>query len=134
SETLLPSSRSSQASSWPNPSTRPKLLEAVRQGVDGIELVSCPIAVAALDGAVGLGAFGRQHVEGDGALLAGGLELGHEFGAAVHPGSSPGQALDGVDLEGHAGDELVEEGCGGGGGGSGIGLGDGPLGDGVVGG
>src|SRR5690606_24899280 len=104
---------------------RIELVEAVGQVVDGIELIT-PGAVAALDGAVELGAFGGQDVEGDGALSAGVLELGHELGSAVH--------LDSVDLEGHVGDELVEEGCGGGGGGSGIGLGDGPLGDGVVGG
>ena len=54
------------------------------------------------------------------------FEVGHELGAAVD--------LDAVDLEGHVGDELVEEGGGEVGGGAACDAGDGPFGDRIVGG
>ena len=68
-----------------------EVVEAGWQVVDGVELVA-PRAVAALHGAIDLGALGREQVELDGALPTGVLELGHELRSAVD--------LDGVDLEG----------------------------------
>src|SRR5437763_2966571 len=90
-----------------------EVLDAGWQVVDGVELVA-PRAVAALHRAVELGAPWRQEEELDGVLLAGVLELGHELRAAVN--------LNGVDLEGHVGKELVEEYGGRGCGGTGVGL------------
>ena len=48
-----------------------------------VELVSAG-GVGALDAAAMLGAFGRQHEQGDAAALAGGLELDHGLAAAVN--------------------------------------------------
>ena len=56
--------------------------------------------VGALDAAVELVRLGRQDVEGDATLCAGGLEAGHELAAAVH--------ADGTDPEGHARRERLE--------------------------
>ena len=97
---------------------RVELVDLGRRVVDGIELVA-PGALQALDAAVELGRARRQDVERDALLLAGGLELGHELRAAVD--------LDGGELEGQLGDELVEEAGGGGGGGAMRGHGDAPA-------
>ena len=59
-------------------------------------------ALGALDVAVELGRARRQDEEHQASFLAGRLELGLELGAAIN--------LDRPDREGHAGDELVEEG------------------------
>src|SRR5581483_11335309 len=91
-----------------------ELGEIVGRVVDGVELVA-PGTVGAFDGAVELGGLGRQDVEREVALLAGGLELGLELGAAVD--------LEGVDLVGQGGEELVEELGGGLGGGAAEGMG-----------
>ncbi len=100
-------------------------LYGCRQVVDGVEFVS-PGAVAAFDGSVELGSFGREFVEDQALVGAGLFELGLELGAAVD--------LDGLHREGHFGQHLVEEQAGGSGGGAVGGLGDGPFGDRIVGG
>src|SRR5690606_15559273 len=94
------------------------------QVVGFVELVS-PASLVSFDGAVELGAFGREDEEREAADLAGGLELSPELGAAVD--------LDTGDREGGFGDELVEEGGGIGGGGAGGDLAEGPLCDGIIG-
>jgi hypothetical protein len=63
---------------------RLELVEAMRQLIAGVELVS-PSTVAAFDRAVELRPFGRQHVEGEIALQASGLELGQKLQAAIDP-------------------------------------------------
>ncbi len=96
-----------------------ELLDSMGQLVDGVELVA-PGGLHAFDAAVELRATGRQDVEVDVALLAGEFEVFLELGAAVD--------LDGLDGEGGAADELVEEASGGSGGGVGSGHGGGPAG------
>jgi hypothetical protein len=112
-----------------------EVLEAVEDGVDiidvpgqvvdRIELIA-PSAVAAFDRAVHLRTFGRKHIEANGLVLAGSLELGHELRSAVD--------LDGLDLERHVAHELVEEDCSRSRGGAVEDLGHRPLGDRIVGG
>src|SRR5215216_21265 len=65
-----------------------------------VEFVS-PGAIASLDGSIELWRSRRQDIERDLLFLAGGLELGHELGAAVD--------LDGLDGPGHFGGDLFEE-------------------------
>ncbi len=65
-------------------------------------------AVAALDAAVTVGAAGREGMERDAGVAAGGLEFLHELGAAIDLHRAHGQALQG----------LVEEVSGGGGAGA----------------
>lgn len=76
------------------------LVEVVGQFCCGVELIA-PCAVASLDGSVEFGRSWRQHVEGNVARLADGLEFGHELRAAVD--------LDGLDRPWHVGFDLVEE-------------------------
>lgn len=84
-----------------------ELVDAVRQVEAGIERVA-PGALGAFDGAVELGPFGWQHVEGEALVGAGLLELGVELRSAVD--------LDAGDGERGFGAELVEQGRGGPGG------------------
>ncbi len=77
--------------------------------VELVELVAAH-RVGALDAAVVFGASGRQHEQGDAALLAGGLELGHELAAAVD--------LHRPDIERCLADQMVEQLRGAGGGGA----------------
>ncbi len=81
--------------------------------VELVELVAAD-RVGALDAAVIFGASGRQHEQGDAALLAGGLELGHEFAAAVD--------LHRLDGERRLADQVVKERRGAGGGGARVGA------------
>ncbi len=81
--------------------------------VELVELVSAG-RIGALHAAVILGAFGRQHEQGDAALLAGGLELGHEFAAAVD--------LHRLEVERRLADQVIKESCGASGGGARIGA------------
>lgn len=101
------------------------LLDLCRQVEDGVELVA-PCRVAAFDGSVDLGPFGREFVEDEALVLAGLLELGLELGSAIDQ--------DGLDAEGHLAEHLVEEVGGCCGGGAAEGLSDGPFGGGIVGG
>jgi hypothetical protein len=73
--------------------------EIMRQVVAGVELVS-PYALGALDTAIELRGFGRQHEERDALVFAGLLELGHEFGTAID--------LDGFQRDGECGAPIVE--------------------------
>ncbi len=81
--------------------------------VELVELVAAG-GVGALDAAIAIGAFGRQHEQGDAAPLAGGLELGHELAAAVD--------LHRLDIERRLADQVVEERRGAGGGGARVGA------------
>ncbi len=83
--------------------------DAQLAGVELVELVAAG-RVGALDAAVIFGASGRQHEQFDAAPLAGGLELGHEFAAAVD--------LHRLDIERRLADQMVEECRGAGGGGA----------------
>ena len=53
--------------------------------VAGLVELAAAGGVGALHAAIANGASGRQHEQGDAALLAGGLELGHELAAAQKP-------------------------------------------------
>ena len=81
--------------------------------VELVELVAAH-RVGALDAAVVFWASGRQHEQFDAALLAGGLELGHELAAAVD--------LHRLEVERRLADEMVEESCGAGCGGARVGA------------
>ncbi len=87
--------------------------DAELAGVELVELVAAG-GVGALDAAVIFGASGRQHEQGDAAPLAGGLELGHEFAAAVD--------LHRLDIERRLADQVVQELRGAGGGGARVGA------------
>ena len=90
------------------------------QGADaelaGVELVELVAAgrVGALDAAIANGASGRQHEQGDAALLAGGLELGRGLAAAID--------LHRLDIERRLADQMVQELRGAGGGGARVGA------------
>ncbi len=87
--------------------------DAELAGAGLVELVAAG-RVGALDAAVIFGASGRQHEQFDAAPLAGGLELGHEFAAAVD--------LHRLDIERRLADQVVKESCGAGGGGARVGA------------
>ena len=87
--------------------------DAELAGVELVELVAAG-GVGALHAAIANGASGRQHEQGDAALLAGGLELGHELAAAVD--------LHRLDIERRLADQVVEERRGAGGGGARVGA------------
>ncbi len=115
------------------------IIEAVGEGVDeGLQFVdavgpveaaielAAPGALGALDGAVELGAFGRQDEEGEAFVGVGLLEGGLELRAAVD--------LNGFDGERGFGAELVEDGFGGLGRSFGRDAADGLFGDRIIGG
>ncbi len=81
-----------------------------------VELVELAAAggVGALDAAAAIGAFGRQHEQGDAAPLAGGLELGRGLAAAVD--------LHRLEVERRLADQMVEQLRGAGGGGVRVGA------------
>ncbi len=81
--------------------------------VELVELVAAG-RVGALDAAIANGASGRQHEQGDAALLAGGLELGRGLAAAVD--------LHRLDIERRLADQVVQELRGAGGGGARVGA------------
>ena len=89
-------------------------------GVELVELVAAG-RVGALDAAIANGASGRQHEQGDAALLAGGLELGRGLAAAID--------LHRLDIERRLADQMVQELRGAGGGGARIGAHVAQLGD-----
>ncbi len=70
----------------------------------GLAELAAAGGVGALDAAAAIGAFGRQHEQGDAAPLAGGLEPGHGLAAAVDPHR--------LEVERRLADQAVEESCG----------------------
>ncbi len=86
------------------------------QGADA-QLADAGLAagrIGALDAAIAIGAFGRQHEQFDAAALAGGLELGRGLAAAVD--------LHRLEVERRLADQVVEQLRGAGGGGARVGA------------
>ncbi len=104
---------------------RLELIDAGGQVIGGVELVS-PGRLGALDASVEVGPLGRQDDEFEAFVAAVVFEDRHELGSAVD--------LDPLDLEGRAGEELVEQVLGGAGGCGGRDMADRPFGDRIVGG
>src|SRR5947209_12987565 len=101
-----------------------ELVDPGGQVIGGVELVS-PARLGAFDATVEVGALGRKNDEFEALLAAMVFEDGHELGSAVE--------LNTLELEGRAGEQLVEQvfcGLGGYGGGD---VADCPFGDRVVG-